>query len=691
MAVPSSPAPSQRKNKRSSSEQMGRSETKKEEVPKPSKRTKCPGVRVVGGRIYDSQNGKTCHQCRQKTMDFTAACKNMKLDKQCTIKFCHKCLLNRYGEKAEEMEALDDWKCPKCRGICNCSFCIYGSLKIGKSYFRKKRGHKPTGILVHTAKATGFSSVSELLDVKGPDVCQEKVVTNQTTSPKKSATSPKKLAVSLSTEEPAVVSPKKRGKENSFDGTCNANLNSPPPSSPDENTAKKTKREGLRERVEVSKDNSNASSPRKDAKGGTLRSPRKSEIPWEVTKKEEMMDDGNCGIPAFTVTEETKKEKKLKAQGDASLKPHKLNKDIGMYNKKVEVMLPPGTLLTSVVGVDLLPEDIGHALQFLEFCSTFGEVLDIRKGQAESVLRDIMCGRSRRKGKCSSAIQFLTQLVSFILKDTEEESPTSSPTNDKDPWIHSLKKCLSASECELEDIPEDCFDKGCAGYEMLQCSQKLRLLTFLCDEALYTTEMRNWIEEQNVKFVEQVKEAKEGLNAAKEKEKLIKRKLQDEVAKVIIAKNGAPLTISEHDSIISKIKAEAEQAHAEMLEAMDLVPKKKQRSDAVRTEAVFLDVNGHAYWRLNCISGLGLLCQDIGDPEQITSNDKWFTFSSEETKVIEKHISSQRIYLDESEEMRPRGNPRGRVTRQVRGGRERRCSSDETEAGLGVKNAGGER
>jgi len=29
--------------------------------------------------------------------------------------------------------------------------------------------------------------------------------------------------------------------------------------------------------------------------------------------------------------------------------------------------------------------------------------------------------------------------------------------------------------------------------------------------------MRNWIEEQNVKFVEQVKEAKDGLNAAKEK------------------------------------------------------------------------------------------------------------------------------------------------------------------------------
>lgn len=28
----------------------------------PRKRTKSPGVRVVGGRIYDSENGKTCHQ-----------------------------------------------------------------------------------------------------------------------------------------------------------------------------------------------------------------------------------------------------------------------------------------------------------------------------------------------------------------------------------------------------------------------------------------------------------------------------------------------------------------------------------------------------------------------------------------------------------------------------------------------------
>ncbi|XP_042013107.1 cell division cycle-associated 7-like protein [Salvia splendens] len=112
---------------------------------------KSPRIRLVGSRIYDSVNGKTCHQCRQKTRDFSAACKNHKIIKPCTIMYCHKCLLNRYGEKAEEVDGLGEWSCPKCRGICNGSVCM------------KKRGHQPTGILINMAKATGFSSVSEML------------------------------------------------------------------------------------------------------------------------------------------------------------------------------------------------------------------------------------------------------------------------------------------------------------------------------------------------------------------------------------------------------------------------------------------------------------------------------------------------------------------------------------------------
>ncbi|KAL1815422.1 hypothetical protein ACET3Z_017997 [Daucus carota] len=99
---------------------------------------------------------KTCHQCRQHRSSATA-CKGQRKRKPCTLLYCQKCLLNRYGEKAEEAEASEVWSCPKCRDICNCSIC------------RAKRGHLPTGNLSHKAKAAGYSSVSELLHAKGPE------------------------------------------------------------------------------------------------------------------------------------------------------------------------------------------------------------------------------------------------------------------------------------------------------------------------------------------------------------------------------------------------------------------------------------------------------------------------------------------------------------------------------------------
>lgn len=48
--------------------------------------------------------------------------------------------------------------------------------------------------------------------------------------------------------------------------------------------------------------------------------------------------------------------------------------------------------------------------------------------------------------------------------------------------------------------------------------------------------------------------------------------MMDEIAKAIIAKNGAPLSISEHEAVVSQIKTEAAQAHAQILESHDMVP-----------------------------------------------------------------------------------------------------------------------
>ncbi|XP_020253340.1 uncharacterized protein LOC109830481 isoform X2 [Asparagus officinalis] len=119
------------------------------------KRTNNLGVRVKGARTYDYVNGKTSHRCRQKTRGFAVFCKQLKKDKLCTLTYCHKCLLNRYGKNTDEVGKLESWICPKCRGVCNCSFCM------------KRKGFQPTGVLAHVAKSNGFNSVHELLDNKG--------------------------------------------------------------------------------------------------------------------------------------------------------------------------------------------------------------------------------------------------------------------------------------------------------------------------------------------------------------------------------------------------------------------------------------------------------------------------------------------------------------------------------------------
>ena len=104
----------------------------------------------VAEKNYDAMNGTTCHQCRQKTDDLKTACRS----KSCSGvrgQFCGPCLRNRYGEDAKKALMDPEWKCPPCRGICNCSFCM------------KKRGRRCTGIMIHLAKERGYQDVKSFL------------------------------------------------------------------------------------------------------------------------------------------------------------------------------------------------------------------------------------------------------------------------------------------------------------------------------------------------------------------------------------------------------------------------------------------------------------------------------------------------------------------------------------------------
>ncbi|CAI5953017.1 unnamed protein product [Closterium sp. NIES-64] len=110
-------------------------------------------------RVYDPVNGKTCHQCRQKTLGLRTGQKTLGLRTECAAckdrsvcgQFCGDCLFVRYGENIEEALADPTWECPVCRDICNCSIC------------RNRKGWGPTGPLFHKVWGAGYQSVAHYL------------------------------------------------------------------------------------------------------------------------------------------------------------------------------------------------------------------------------------------------------------------------------------------------------------------------------------------------------------------------------------------------------------------------------------------------------------------------------------------------------------------------------------------------
>ncbi|XP_013586123.1 PREDICTED: cell division cycle-associated protein 7-like [Brassica oleracea var. oleracea] len=82
----------------------------------------------MNGQIVNAATGepmkmKNCHQCHKMRSDADGNCVTKKGATTCVLKYCPKCLLTRYGEIGEELAVNDNWVCPKCRKICNCSWC----------------------------------------------------------------------------------------------------------------------------------------------------------------------------------------------------------------------------------------------------------------------------------------------------------------------------------------------------------------------------------------------------------------------------------------------------------------------------------------------------------------------------------------------------------------------------------------
>ncbi|URE27417.1 Zinc-finger domain of monoamine-oxidase A repressor R1 [Musa troglodytarum] len=584
---------------------------------------------------------------RQRTTDFGAPCRQIRKDKHCPIKFCYKCLLNRYGEKAEEVALMPDWSCPKCRGVCNCSCCM------------KKKGHLPTGILIHTAKATGFSSVHELLynqgsdvlaaanglrslSVASPDIHKKGSVAHKRSHGKEnyldepSVGGDDKKGNSQAKKETKRASKKlKRGSEcggENVIGLCSSNAKPKDDDIPKHDEKKPSVKNGNTE-MQPNNDKPVHMNCINDQLKGLQHLPNSPEQPNAYT-------DNRLNTDAIKVSG---KKKIHNVQGKPPCKVCKIKKHgnkysniaeekvtAGLPNKKVQlkqqlkdrksrkygsnnpterqnlaIVIPQGASLIEVAGVDWAVEDVGAALQFLEFCNAFseskdqgpvctapscaphsvffgniliseGSVLDVKKGEPVNVLRELSRGCVGRRGVHSSIVKFHIKLLMFIQKDMGNESVSYSSSGDK--WLQSVVNCINDSECAL---------KG----------------------------------------------------------KYLKKKLKDDVAKAMLSLKEGSHSDAEHENLVSQIRAETEKAHAEMLELMEAIAKDSDntRQDAVRTEPLLLEGEGRVYWTLGGFcSNSKIILQDIGTWDSVILEDKWFTYGEEEKNSVARHISSGR-------------------------------------------------
>ena len=112
----------------------------------------------------------TCHFCRQKTIARKTYCACYGARRavdggRLRGSWCGDCLASRMGESLDEVlaaqaraartgRAADQWRCPACREICNCS---------GAACQRARAYLEPTSVLTHEAHALGYRSAAHYL------------------------------------------------------------------------------------------------------------------------------------------------------------------------------------------------------------------------------------------------------------------------------------------------------------------------------------------------------------------------------------------------------------------------------------------------------------------------------------------------------------------------------------------------
>ncbi|KAL9323745.1 hypothetical protein ACSQ67_008602 [Phaseolus vulgaris] len=307
-----------------------------------------------------------------------------------------------------------------------------------------------------------------------------------------------------------------------------------------------------------------------------------------------------------------------------------------------EILLPPDKELKEIFGIEVPSKDVGNALQLLEFCKVFGKALDLKEGEAEAILEELVC-KQNMHGENTFLIEFHIRVLDLILNNSRNESP-SLPTRDgNNSWLKHVEDLIMKSYHILNDFPLDWLQEGIGGYYKLDLSKKFKLMTFLCDEALNTEKLRSYIHEENSRHAKEVKEAKHKVAATKEKVKCLEKKLRSEKAKVVHS-TVSPFPMEEHEALLSKIRIEVDEAHTDMLGLKGITQKAKLGCDALRIKPEFVDNNGQAFWNFrSCSSEYTVILQEIKIEDEIAKapEEKWYVYGPDKKEEVHKYISKR--------------------------------------------------
>ncbi|KAM3240283.1 hypothetical protein ACQJBY_053768 [Aegilops geniculata] len=287
---------------------------------------------------------------------------------------------------------------------------------------------------------------------------------------------------------------------------------------------------------------------------------------------------------------------------------------------KDEIVVPRGTPVTCIAGIELQSEDVGAAIQFLEFCRSFGEICKIGKGLPEEILKDL----TQLEEVSSVVANVHINLLSII--ENGKDNPFDKYPSQGDEWTRKVGEYINLT-LHAEDFTLRCLNQGVSGYKILNPSCKLEVLNCLCNEALSSKKLRTYIDIEDKKCL-----ARQKIKAATRKQKELKRR-HDDMTKTI--KGGDIANNEEANDILSQIKEAEEIKKAARNESEEL-------ERVHRTAPVMVD-NGVKYWKLGgyCNNNTNIMRQEFVDENRTKNKDIWFMFTEDEHKIVEDHVTTR--------------------------------------------------